>query len=87
MAIQQKQEIINNFKIHDQDTGSTHVQVALLTDRIKELTEHCKTHPKDASSRRGLIILVSKRKRLLKYLHKHNFAEYTRVIQTLGLKK
>jgi small subunit ribosomal protein S15 len=83
----QKQEIIGNFKIHDQDTGSSSIQVALLTERIKELTEHCKLHKKDASSRRGLIMLVSKRKRLLKYLQKHNFAEYTRVIQALGLKK
>lgn len=84
---QTKENVINNFKQHEHDTGSSHVQVALLTENIKSLTEHCRTHPKDVSSRRGLLKMVSERKKLLKYLQKSNHSQYLALVQSLGLKK
>lgn len=72
---------------HEQDTGSPEVQVALLSERIAHLTEHFKVHAKDHHSRRGLLKLVSRRRRLLDYLKKKDFDRYKNVIQTLGLRK
>lgn len=80
-------EIIEKFKIHETDTGSTEVQIALLTARIVYLTEHFKTHAKDHHSRRGLLKLVGQRRSLLKYLQKKDVAKYRSLIQQLGIRK
>ena len=82
-----KAEVKNEYKLHEQDTGSAEVQVALLTARIKELTEHLKSHKKDHSSRRGLIMMVNKRRKLLTYLKKQDDARYKELISKLGLRK
>lgn len=80
-------EIIEKFKTHDTDTGSCEVQIALLTDRIKYLTDHFKTHSKDHHSRRGLLKLVGQRRSLLKYLQKKNITKYRELIKELGIRK
>jgi small subunit ribosomal protein S15 len=80
-------EIISNFKKHDSDTGSTEVQVALLSERIANLTEHFKSHHKDHTSRRGLLKLVGQRRRLLNYLKKNDIGRYRELITRLGLRK
>jgi small subunit ribosomal protein S15 len=82
-----KQSIIEAFKVHEKDTGSPEVQIALLTERIKMLTEHFKTFAKDHNSRRGLLVLVGTRRRLLKYLKETNVDRYKKVIERLGLRK
>jgi small subunit ribosomal protein S15 len=82
-----KKEIIEKFKTHDGDTGSPEVQVALLTERIKQLTEHFSVHKKDFHSRKGLLMLVGKRRKLLDYLKKKDFNRYKTLIETLGLRK
>jgi small subunit ribosomal protein S15 len=82
-----KAEIKNEFKRNEQDTGSAEVQVALLTSRIKELTEHLKNHKKDHSSRRGLIMMVNKRRKLLTYLQKQDDVRYKELIEKLGLRR
>jgi small subunit ribosomal protein S15 len=82
-----KQEIIDKFRTHPSDTGSPEVQVALLTERINGLTEHFKEHKKDHHSRRGLLMLVSQRKRLLEYLKRKDVARYRNLIKALGLRK
>ena len=82
-----KAEIKNEYKLHDQDTGSAEVQVALLSSRIKELTEHLKTHSKDHSSRRGLIMMVNKRRKLLNYVQRKDEGRYKELIGKLGLRK
>lgn len=82
----QKAEIINTYKRAEKDTGSSEVQVSLMTGRIKYLTEHFKDHKKDFHSRRGLQSLVNKRRKLLKYLKKHDQARYQTLIQSLGLR-
>jgi small subunit ribosomal protein S15 len=82
-----KQKIIEKFKIHERDTGSSKVQIALLTKRINDLTEHFKAHPKDHHSRRGLLKMVGQRRRFLSYLKKKDPAQYTVLIQELGLRK
>ena len=89
MAItkEKKQEIIDSFRRESNDTGSPEVQIALLTARINDLTDHFKTHKKDHASRRGLLMLVSKRSSLLKYLRQNNRKSYLEVIQRLGLRK
>lgn len=84
---ERKQELINQFKRSDDDTGSAEVQVAILTSRINELTEHMRTHKKDFSSRRGLLKLVSQRADLLKYLRQTERERYLVLIQKLGLRK
>ncbi|MDR2459880.1 MAG: 30S ribosomal protein S15 [Deltaproteobacteria bacterium] len=81
------QEIITEHRGHDSDTGSTKVQVALLSERIVNLTQHFKTHHKDHCSRRGLLKLVGQRRRLLNYLKKKNIADYRELIGKLGLRK
>jgi len=82
-----KDAVIKKFKTHEQDTGSAEVQVAILTEEIKELTEHLKTHKKDFSSRRGLLRKVSLRRRLLRFLEKDNFKSYENLVKKLKLKK
>ncbi|MGC8777716.1 MAG: 30S ribosomal protein S15 [Candidatus Caldatribacteriaceae bacterium] len=84
---EKKKEIIEQFKIHGEDTGSPEVQIALLTARIKELTDHLKRHPKDFHSRRGLFIMVGQRRRLLNYLKKYHLDRYYMILEKLGLRK
>ena len=81
------QEILQKYRRHDADTGSPEVQIALLTERIVNLTEHFKTHKKDHHSRRGLLHLVSLRRRLLNYLKRENTDRYRKLIEQLGLRK
>lgn len=83
----QKNNIIKKYKHHDKDTGSAEVQIALLTEEIKRLTKHLKTHAKDNSSRRGLLKMVSKRKNLLEFLERENSRRYNKIIKALGLKR
>jgi small subunit ribosomal protein S15 len=80
-------EIIGGFQLHEKDTGSPEVQIALMTARIEYLTEHFKTHKKDHHSRRGLLKLVGQRRKLLDYLKKKDVERYQKVIQRLGLRK
>ncbi len=82
-----KKEIISSFKIHDRDTGSPEVQIALLSERINYLTEHFKVHKKDHHSRRGLLKLVTQRKKLLNYLKTVDKSRYEKIIERLGLRK
>ena len=84
---EKKQEIIEKFKTHSKDTGSSEVQIALLSDRINYLTEHFKVHTKDHRSRRGLLKLVGQRRRLLQYLKQKDIAKYRAIIQELGIRK
>jgi small subunit ribosomal protein S15 len=87
IAQQQKQGVIEQFRLHQTDTGSPEVQVALLSQRIEHLTEHFKIHLKDHHSRRGLLKLVGQRRRLLDYLKNSNFERYQGLIQRLGIRK
>jgi small subunit ribosomal protein S15 len=82
-----KEEIIAKFRHHESDTGSPEVQIALLSERIRYLTEHFKTHAKDHHSRRGLLKLVGQRRRLLDYLKSRDFDRYASLIQALGIRK
>lgn len=81
----EKERIIKKYNIREGDTGSTEVQVALFTEEIKRLTSHLKTHSKDHSSRRGLLKMVAKRKRLLDYLQEHNIRRYNKLVRALKL--
>ena len=83
----QKQSIITGYRTHDADTGSPEVQVAILSERINYLTEHFKTHAKDHHSRRGLMMLVGQRRRLLDYLKKKDAQRYRGLIEKLGIRK
>ena len=87
LAREQKQSLIGQYRTHATDTGSPEVQIALLSERIGQLTEHFKTHQKDHGSRRGLLMLVSKRRRLLDYLKKYDSERYKTVISKLGIRK
>ncbi len=89
MAIskERKTEIINEFKVHENDTGSPEVQIAILTDEINNLNEHLRTHKKDHHSRRGLLKMVGKRRNLLNYLRESDVTRYRDVIQKLGLRR
>jgi small subunit ribosomal protein S15 len=87
LTVEKKSEIMGNHRRHAGDTGSTEIQIALLTERITALTEHLKTHVKDHSSRRGLLKMVGKRSALLKYLAGKNRERYLETIQKLGLRK
>jgi len=84
---ERKTEIINDFKVHDNDTGSPEVQIAILTDEINNLNEHLRTHKKDHHSRRGLLKMVGKRRNLLSYLRNKDVTRYRDVIQKLGLRR
>ena len=87
LAPTKKTEVIERFRTHDSDTGSPEVQIAILSERIGELTGHFKTHAKDHASRRGLLMLVSKRRRLLDYLKTNDSDRYREVIGKIGLRK
>lgn len=87
MQKQDSQEIIAKFKRHDSDTGSSEVQIALLTNRINYLTEHLKKHKKDFHSRRGLLLMVGKRRSLLNYLQKIDITRYRQIIEKLNLRR
>ncbi|MBR3132726.1 MAG: 30S ribosomal protein S15 [Clostridia bacterium] len=87
MTKERKQEIINTYKRDENDTGSPEVQIALLTERITELTEHLKVHKKDNHSRRGLLKMVGKRRNLLNYLAKKDIQRYRDIAQKLSLRK
>lgn len=87
LTVRQKQNLIKEYKLHENDTGSAEIQISLLTKQIAELTDHLKTHPKDNHSRRGLLKMVGKRKKLLDYLSKNNSKSYNSLIKKLGLKK
>ncbi len=80
-------QIVEDFRLHDNDTGSTEVQVALLTERIQHLTEHFKVHKKDHHGRRGLLMMVGRRRRLLDYLKREDLDRYRSLIERLGLRK
>lgn len=87
MLKERKNEILKEFATHEGDTGSPEVQIALLTERIRELTEHLKQHPKDHHSRRGLYKMIGQRKSLLKYLTKVDIERYRSIIKRLGIRK
>ena len=87
ITAEEKKTIVAEHKIHEKDTGSPEVQIAILTKRINELTDHLRTHKKDHSSRRGLLKMVSKRNSLLKYLTREDRTRYQQIIGKLGLRK
>ncbi|MCX6702837.1 MAG: 30S ribosomal protein S15 [Candidatus Wolfebacteria bacterium] len=87
LTTRKKLNVIKDLQIHETDTGSAEIQVGLLTKRISELTDHLKLHKKDNHSRRGLLMMVGKRKRLLDYLAKNKAKVYASIIKKLGLKK
>lgn len=87
MTKERKEEIIANHKTHESDTGSPEVQVALLSERINYLTDHFKANPKDHHSRRGLLLLVSQRRKLLDYVKKKDYMRYKKLIDALGIRK
>lgn len=87
ITVEEKQQVIGDYAVHEGDTGSPEVQVAILTKRIVHLTEHMKSHKKDFSSRRGLLKMVGKRSGLLKYLSQKDHGRYTNLIGRLGLRK
>lgn len=87
MAITPKNETIEKHRTHESDTGSPEVQIALLTERISHLTEHLKTHKKDHHSRRGLLMLVGRRRRMLDYVKSMDVERYRRIIAELGLRR
>ena len=87
LTAEQKKEILGTYGLHDTDTGSPEAQVALLTKRIADLTEHLKVHKHDHHSRRGLLLLVGRRRRLLNYVMKVDIERYRSLIQRLGLRR
>ncbi len=87
LVTEKKQEIINSYKLHDNDTGSPEVQIAILTERINYLTEHFKVHKKDHHSRRGLLKIVGQRRRMLDYLKKKDIERYRAIIGKLGIRR
>lgn len=84
---EKKQEVINKYKLHDSDTGSPEVQIAILTERINYLTDHLKIHKKDHHSRRGLLKMVGQRRGLLNYLKKSDINRYRQIVEKLGLRR
>ena len=87
LTTQKKKEVIEKYKTSNDDTGSANVQVALLSEKIDSLSNHFKTHKKDNHSRRGLLMMVNKRRKLLDYLKSKNFSTYKQIISDLGLRK
>jgi small subunit ribosomal protein S15 len=87
ITLERKQQVVSDYRQHEKDTGSPEIQIALLTERINELTEHLKYHKKDQSSRRGLLKMVGQRSRLLRYLTAVNRERYQKLIGRLGLRK
>ena len=86
-ASEVKEKIVSDYRTHGSDTGSSEVQIALLTQRINELTEHFKVHKKDNNSRVGLLKMVSRRRKLLDYLKRRNIEQYHEIIEKLGLRR
>ena len=84
---ERKQEVIGKFRTNENDTGSSEVQIVLLTEQITSLTEHFKSHKKDFHSRRGLLTMVNRRRKLLDYVKKKEFVRYKTIIETLGLRR
>ncbi len=87
LAVEEKSQVINKYRVHKSDSGSPEVQVALLSQRISHLTEHFKTHQKDHHSRRGLLTMVARRRKLLKYLKDRSPERYKALIQSLGIRR
>lgn len=87
LTAEQKKEILSSYGLHDTDTGSPEAQIALLTKRIADLTEHLKVHKHDHHSRRGLLLLVGRRRRLIKYISQIDVARYRSLIERLGLRR
>ncbi len=87
LSKERKRELIKKYGRNENDTGAPEVQIAILTERIKEITEHLRSHPKDHASRRGLILLVGKRRRLLNYLMRKDIERYRTIIKELGIRK
>jgi len=87
LTVKNKEKVIKKHQIHNKDTGSSGVQISVLTEQIKELAEHLKKNKKDNHSRRGLLKMVSKRKKLLDYLKRHNEESYSSLVKKLGLKR
>jgi small subunit ribosomal protein S15 len=87
VTVARKQELVKQFQTNPKDTGSVEVQVSILTERIKNMTEHFLTHKKDTTSRRGLLVMVGKRSGLLKYLKRRDFDRYKALISKLGIRK
>ncbi|AXF55094.1 30S ribosomal protein S15 [Salicibibacter kimchii] len=87
LSLERKQEIVDTYKVHDSDTGSPEVQIAILTEQIVELNGHLQTHNKDHHSRRGLLKMVGKRRNLLTYLRKKDITRYRDIIRKLGLRR
>ncbi len=87
LTTEAKLAVMAEYKLHDLDTGSPEVQIAIMTKRIQELTEHLKVHKKDFSSRRGLLVIIGKRRRLLNYLIKIDVERYRAIIKALGIRK
>jgi len=87
LSAESKKEIIEKYKLHDADSGSAEVQIALLTERIRQLTEHFQTHKKDHASRRGLLKLVGRRRKLLDYLKNKKVEQYRSIIKDLNIRK
>ena len=87
LKTQDKQQIVSEYRTHESDTGSAEVQIAVLTRRINDLTEHLKAHRKDHHSRRGLLMMVGKRRRLLEYVRRNDVAKYRSLIERLGLRR
>lgn len=86
-TVEEKKVIIEKHRLHEVDTGSPEVQIALYTDRINYITEHLKRHPKDHHSRRGLLLLVGKRRRLLDYLREKDIERYRNIVRDLGIRR
>jgi small subunit ribosomal protein S15 len=87
LAVEQKSEIINKYRVHKSDSGSPEVQIALLSQNISQLTEHLKTHQKDHHSRRGLLSMVARRRKMIKYLKDRSPERYQTLIQSLGIRR
>ena len=87
LKIAEKEKVVKKFRVHEADSGSAEVQIALLTEKIASLTDHLRAHTKDNHSRRGLLMMVSQRKTLLSYLSRKSEKRYTSLIKKLGLKK
>ncbi|MBZ0189137.1 MAG: 30S ribosomal protein S15 [Candidatus Obscuribacterales bacterium] len=87
LALEKKTEIIGDNRVNDKDTGSPEVQVAMLTERVNQLTDHLRSHKKDFQSRRGLLMMVGRRRRLLKYLNSKSPERYRNLIEKLGLRR
>jgi small subunit ribosomal protein S15 len=87
LLAERKKEVVEAYRVHPKDTGSPEVQIAMLTERINQLTEHLREHPKDFHSRRGLLMMVGKRRRLLQYVGRENQERYRGLIDKLGLRR